>query len=189
MTELPSDQPKRRLLHTRHIVCSGYARSDGLFDIEGRMQDTKAHHANLIYKEVAAGGAIHDMRIVVTIDAKLVIRRIEARTEAAPTPSCAEIGAAYASLVGLTIGAGFMKQVKERLGGRKGCTHLSELLGPIATTAIQTMVNMPDELRSGAGASGVPTPGPAMIDTCHAWRSGGDVVRMMSSTGLRRVIP
>jgi hypothetical protein len=188
MTELPSDQPTRRVLHTRRIVCSGYARSDGLFDIEGHMQDTKGHDANLIYKEVAAGGAIHDMRIVVTIDASLVIHCIDARTEAAPTPSCAEIGSAYASLVGLTIGAGFMKQVKERLGGRKGCTHLSELLGPIATTAIQTMVNMPDELRSGAGASGVPTPGPAMIDTCHAWRSGGDVVRMMSSTGLRRVI-
>lgn len=187
MTELTSDQPTRRLLHTRRIVCSGYARSDGLFDIEGHMQDTKAHDANLIYKVVAAGGAIHDMRIVVTIDAKLVIHRIEARTEAAPTPSCAEIGAAYASLVGLTIGAGFMKQVKDRLGGRKGCTHLSELLGPIATTAIQMMINMPEGLSPGDRASGVPTPGPAMIDSCHAWRSGGDVVRMMSSRGSSRV--
>ena len=33
-----------------------------------------------------------------------------------------------------------MKEVKSRLSGPKGCTHLTELLGPIATTAIQTLM-------------------------------------------------
>lgn len=28
------------------------------------------------------------------------------------------------------------------MGGVKGCTHLTELLGPVATTAIQTLVSL-----------------------------------------------
>jgi hypothetical protein len=42
MIQPSSPNPARRLAHTRQIVCSGYARSDGLFDIEASPQDTKA---------------------------------------------------------------------------------------------------------------------------------------------------
>jgi hypothetical protein len=171
---IPSDSaaPTRRLAHTRQIVCTGYVRSDGLFDIEGRMIDTKTDHADLLFKQVPAGEAIHAMCVILTIDDQRVIRHIEARTDSAPTPYCAEINSAYARLEGVVIGAGFMKEVKARLGGTAGCTHLTELLGPVATTAIQTLM--------GVGTRRTTRPSrdaASMLDACHAWRADGEVAR------------
>ena len=45
-----------------------------------------------------------------------------------------------AQLVGLKIGKGWIKQVHQRIGGINGCSHLVELLRPMATTAIQTIL-------------------------------------------------
>ncbi|MDR5827945.1 DUF2889 domain-containing protein [Caballeronia sp. LP006] len=178
MSAIRSMPVTRRPVHTRRIECAGYERSDGLFDIEGHMIDTKADDANLIFKVVPAGSPIHDMRIVVTVDSRLVIHRIEARTEAAPSRYCAEINAAYACLAGVAIGAGFMKEVRRRLAGASGCTHLSELLGPIATTAIQTLIGLRASgkvRQEQSDQADMP-----MLDTCHAWRADGEVVRFVS---------
>lgn len=41
MSGYPTATAPRRLAHTRQIVCSGYVRDDGLYDIEARMTDTK----------------------------------------------------------------------------------------------------------------------------------------------------
>lgn len=177
-----SDQSTRRLVHARRIVCMGYERDDGLFDIEGSMVDTKGHDSDLLFKVVPAGSPIHEMRLIVTVDAQLVIRHIEAHTDVGPSRFCAEINAAYGSLKGLSIGAGFMKVVKSRLAGPNGCTHLTELLGPIATTAIQTLMG----LRSNTARRSAPADDSSgvqahpMVDSCHAWRAGGDVVRIVS---------
>ncbi|MEM5311785.1 DUF2889 domain-containing protein [Paraburkholderia sp. JHI869] len=171
----------RKLAHTRQIVCSGYTREDGLYDIEAHMTDTKGHDSALLFKDVPVGGAIHDMWLTITVDENLVIRAAHARTDTAPTPWCAQINEAYAKLAGIAIGNGFMKEVKARLGGTHGCTHLTELLGPMATTAFQTLMG----LQSGAHerlaefAGGAPAPLLPMLDTCHAWRADGDVVQVL----------
>lgn len=177
-----SDQSTRRLVHARRIVCMGYQRTDGLFDIEGSMVDTKGHDSDLLFKVVPAGSPIHEMRLVVRIDAQLVIHHIEAHTDVGPSRFCAEINAAYGSLKGLSIGAGFMKEVKSRLAGPSGCTHLTELLGPIATTAIQTLMG----LRSSTARRNAPVDDSSgvqahpMVDSCYAWRAGGEVVSIVS---------
>lgn len=172
----------RRLVHTREIVCTGYARDDGLYDIEGRMVDTKGHHSNLLLKEVPRGGALHDMRLTITVDEQLVIRAAHAHLHAAPTPWCAQIETAYAGLVGLQIGKGFTKDLKARLGGTRGCTHLSELLGPMATTAFQTIMGLKsDPAHAARDAIGhtVALPLLPLLDSCHAWRADGEVVRIV----------
>ncbi len=160
----------------------GFERSDGLFDIEGRIRDTKSDDSDLLFKTVPAGSPIHDMRIVVTIDSKLMIHRIEALTDSAPSRFCTEINHAYGSLEGLTIGAGFIKEVKRRLSGSKGCTHLTELLGPIATTAIQTLMGLRNSapMRDDPASEAAAVQAHPMVDTCHAWRAGGDVVQFVS---------
>ncbi|MFM0340590.1 DUF2889 domain-containing protein [Paraburkholderia fungorum] len=182
MSAIPANPSARQLVHTRRVECMGFARSDGLFEIEGRMRDTKADDADLLFKTVPAGSPIHEMRIIVTVDSKLVIHRIEAHTDSAPSRFCTEINDAYRSLEGLSIGAGFMKEVKNRLSGPKGCTHLSELLGPIATTAIQTLMGWRKTatLQAESDEGGKAVQAHPMIDTCHAWRAGGDVVQFVS---------
>lgn len=177
MPGYPAATTARRLAHTRQIVCSGYIRDDGLYDIEARMRDTKAYDSSLLFKELPAGESLHDMRVMITVDAHLVIRSAQAHMEAAPTPYCAQINETYAKLVGIRISGGFMKEVKARVGGASGCTHLTELLGPIATTAFQTLMGVGN--RAQAAVTGAVAPVLPVLNTCHAWRADGEVVRIV----------
>ncbi|MFX1674781.1 DUF2889 domain-containing protein [Paraburkholderia sp. A2WS-5] len=170
----------RRLLHSRTVRCDAFDLGDGLFEIEGRMQDVVADGTDLILKVVPAGARLHDMRIVMTVDRDLVIRAITARIEESPTVYCNEIESAYAALVGLRIGPGFRRQVKERVGGVKGCTHLSELLGPMATTAMQAGFSMERALPQWRERlqGDTPIPPPTFIDSCHTHRANGDAAKV-----------
>ncbi|CAB3795661.1 hypothetical protein LMG28688_04153 [Paraburkholderia caffeinitolerans] len=188
MPENPTPTAARRLAHTRQIVCTGYAREDGLYDIEATMRDTKGHPATMLFKEVPPGEPIHDMWLRITVDGDLVIHDARALTHAAPTPYCTHINAAYGKLVGVRIGNGFMKEVKARVGGGAGCTHLTELLGPMATTAFQTIMG----LRDGSPANmlvGEHAPPLPMIDTCHAWRADGEVVQLVRRNRGQQAAP
>ncbi|MGH8465382.1 MAG: DUF2889 domain-containing protein, partial [Pseudomonas sp.] len=84
--------------------------------------------------------------------------------------------------VGVSIGPGFKKRVAERVGGLKGCTHLTELLGPMATTAIQTLAPLKQK-RLRARAARDPQfqmPTHWVIGTCHAYHPDGDAARRVS---------
>jgi hypothetical protein len=59
------------------------------------------------------------------------------------------------------------------LGGVRGCTHLVELLGPIATTAFQTVY--PARAQREAGRPVTQRPG--IVDSCHAYASDGPIVK------------
>ena len=57
---LPHPKP-RSPLHKRAVTFHGYAREDGLWDIEGHLKDTKSHPFITGAKTWAPGEAIHDM--------------------------------------------------------------------------------------------------------------------------------
>lgn len=183
---LPAPAVEREKFHTRSIHCEGYARADGLWDIEAHMVDTKTYSFKNTWRgEIADGEPIHEMWLRLTLDDKLQIHDVEAVTDNSPFEICPAISPNYKRLIGLRIGPGWNRKVKELLGGVQGCTHLTELLGPMATVAFQTIMTgskpRRDE-RFGLGGSEQPlindTPAsPAILDTCHAWARMGDVVR------------
>ncbi|RCW69584.1 DUF2889 domain-containing protein [Pseudorhodoferax soli] len=168
-----------RLVHTREIVCHGYLRDDGLVDVESSMRDISTAGSKLFFKPLGPGEDLHRMRLVLTVDAGLVLRVIQVHTEAAPTPWCAEGNAVYDSLVGLKIGPGFTRNVRALVGGAKGCTHVTELIGPAATTAMQTWFALGrerEDLRAVHVRAGA-LPRPALADTCQAYRSDGQALQ------------
>ena len=81
---------------------------------------------------------------------------VEAVTDKSPYQLCGGIAPDFKKLIGLRIGGGFNRAVRERLGGVHGCTHLVELLGPVATTAFQT--TFPTRVRREAEAKRAPLP-------------------------------
>ncbi|MCF8532105.1 MAG: DUF2889 domain-containing protein [Reyranella sp.] len=183
----------RQHLHTRRVVCQGFFRDDGLWDIEGRITDEKTYdHANEWRGALKPGDFIHDMSIRLTVDHSFTIVEVEAVTDKSPYRMCGNITPDFRKLIGLTIGGGFHRAVRERLGGVHGCTHIVELLGPVATTAFQTVssgkareLNRAHRAKNG----GLPRPEavpetapkprrkPYVIDTCHAWAADGAVVK------------
>ncbi|MCS4503383.1 DUF2889 domain-containing protein [Arhodomonas aquaeolei] len=162
---LPEPAPRRRL-HRRRIELDGFRREDGLWEIEARLTDVKDGAFRLRFRgELAPGEPVHDMALRVTLDDDLTIREVAASMDATPFPDCPGATAAFQSLVGVRIGPGWMKAVRSRIGSVEGCTHLFELLRPIATTAYQTIHPPPDS--DGR---------PVLMNSCHGWRAGGEAI-------------
>ena len=173
----------RRHIHTRRIECAGYIREDGLWDIEARMTDTKTYGFGSRHRQhIAAGEPIHEMVMRITVDDDLTLLKVEAETLNAPYRVCPGIAAAYQQLEGLRIQPGFTAAVRKRVGGVQGCTHLSELLGPLATTAVQTVRASAHYAKALVGRP-LPEPEnassnvPGHLNSCHALDSAGPVVR------------
>jgi hypothetical protein len=167
----------RRLLHNRIVQCWGYQREDGLWDIEGRLIDTKTY----AFPNEDRGGAIkpgeplHDLWIRLTIDNQFVIRAVEAQTDRSPFSLCPAITERYQKLIGVRIGPGWSLSLKEFFQGINGCTHLTELLGPLATTVFQTLYGKRyDEEDLKAPEQRTPPP---VLNTCHALASDSPIVR------------
>lgn len=181
MAQDATTPPGRTLRHSRNIHCRGYLRDDGMYDIEAEMQDVSAVQTELPFTTLPADGFLHKMRLTMTLDTDMVIQHVEARTETGPTPYCADINAAYGALRGLRIGSGFRQEAKARLAGAKGCTHLTDLLGPLATTAMQTMMSMQREsMPWHARLEGQePLPKPWVLGTCHAYRLDGEAAQVI----------
>ncbi len=172
---MPLSPPAARtLLHQRDIVCRGYRRDDGLWDIEARLIDTKTYDFDNADRggRIRAGDPLHEMMVRVTIDDDFLIRQAEAATLAGPFSPCADIAPAFAELAGLRIAKGFVAEVRQRFGGVRGCTHIVEMFGPIATTAYQTL----SAARERKAAADPDRKRPGVIDQCHALSADGPVV-------------
>ncbi|MCH7936732.1 MAG: DUF2889 domain-containing protein [Proteobacteria bacterium] len=175
---MPLSKPQpRKHLHTRQIQCRGYEREDGLWDIEGEIVDTKTYSFDNVDRGgVAAGEAVHHMVVRLSLDDDLVVRKAEGVTKAAPYAICGDITGDLKTLEGASITPGWRKEVIKRLGGVKGCTHITDLLvGPMAVTAHQTMATARQK-RQALGADGGP---PRQLNSCHAYAQGSAVVKRL----------
>jgi hypothetical protein len=161
----------RRRLHSRTVSYEGFERDDGLFDIEGRLVDTKDQDMMLLSGLRPAGEAIHDMWVRVTIDRTYTIRDIEARSDRVPYPGgCDLIGPHYRSLIGANLVNGFRKRLHDAMGSVRGCTHLTEMLSSLPTAAVQTFAGLRQREDEG-------TDKPFQLDRCHALETTSDTVR------------
>jgi hypothetical protein len=161
----------RRRLHVRRATYEGFERADGLFDIEATLVDTKDQDLMLLSGLRRAGEPVHEMRVRVTIDGSFTIRALEAHTDRMPYPGdCDRIHPGYEQLIGANLVNGFRKRLHDLMGGLRGCTHVTELLGYLPTAAVQTFSSL--RKREDAG-----TDKPFQLDRCHALDTTGDAVR------------
>lgn len=171
---LPPPAP-RDLIHLRDITCRGWKRLDGLWDIEARLTDTKTYSwPNHDRGRIGAGEALHDISVRVTITEDMEITAVAVAYDDAPFRICPQVADVFQGLVGLTIGKGFLKEVRRRFAGTAGCIHVVELMSPIATTAVQTLVGQRYvKAREDLKASNAKPP---MVDSCYAMDAGREVI-------------
>ncbi|RJG03319.1 DUF2889 domain-containing protein [Noviherbaspirillum sedimenti] len=170
---LPVSVPREEL-HFRHIQLRGFRRVDGLYDVEARLVDTKTEEITVgAGRVVSPGKSIHDMSVRLVVDEDLNVRDAMASTDASPHGICREATSTLQCLKGLCIGAGWSKAINERLAGHKGCTHLTELLKPLATVAFQTLWTVRNSQPDAVDPSGKPR----KIDSCFAYASDRELVR------------
>ena len=171
----------RKHVHTRTITYKGYEREDGLWDMEAHMTDTKTYKFSNDWRgEMQAGEPLHEMLLRVTIDDDFIIQNVIAVTDNSPFEMCPEIAPNYKSLIGIQMGPGWRKAIRMQVGGIQGCTHLTELLFPMATVAMQTiwpLSRKPKSKEREGETEKQQSRRPLILDTCHAWASDSQVVK------------
>lgn len=168
----------RHLAHTRVVTCHGYKRTDDLWDIEGRIVDTKPYR----FPNKDRGGwieadeALHDISIRITIDIDMTVIDAEAIIDSSPYTYCKCVVATAKNLIGLQIAPGWTLKSKAAMGRNRGCTHLTELLGPVATTAIQTISS--EKMKRSARDTGKPAESASLfLNSCHSLAADSPVVK------------
>lgn len=167
---------RRALRHTRAIDIQAFARDDGLWDLDAHITDIKVNDTVLASGLRPGGQPLHDLWLRITVDTQLNIVGAEAVSDAVPYPGfCDTIGPAYAALIGLNLMQGFRHELKQRLHGIGGCTHLTELAQILPTAAVQAFAN--DVWPTHDKASDhLPHAKPFQLDKCHALRTDGGAV-------------
>lgn len=166
----------RKLAHTRVVTCHGYKREDGLWDIEGRIVDTKPYR----FPNKDRGGwieadeALHDISIRITIDLNLEVLDAEAVIDSSPYNYCKCVVVTARNLIGLRIAPGWTLKSKAAMGRNRGCTHLTELLGPVATTAIQTISSEMIKRSKNVDSDSTKSP---FLNSCHSLAADSPVVK------------
>jgi hypothetical protein len=130
---------EREEMHHRRVDIRFYKRRDGLYEVEGRLTDTKNHafRRQLAKEDSPPGSTLHDIQVTLVLNDALVVQDARAEMRTTPFEVCGGAASTLEPLKGLSIGSGWNKRVRELLGGAASCTHIVELLGPMATTAFQ----------------------------------------------------
>ena len=177
---LPAPAP-REAVHTRSIVCRSFRRDDGLIDIDARFIDTRpfAYHSEF-RGDCAPGAALHNMQLRLTLDRERRIQALVSTMQATPYEGCADINPSFQRLVGLSVGRGFRKAMRERVGGIEGCTHLIALLDAMAAAAVQAFASNAHAPQPAGQAEPVRIWRlDALLGSCWSYRPDGPVVAQL----------
>lgn len=175
---MPLSHPvHRREIHNRVIDMKMYAREDGLYDVEARLIDRKpfAFKRAINPIPIPAGQSLHDLWIRLTLDGDRFIRYVEASSDVTPYTICKGAEPTLNVLVGLRIGSGWSRRIKELLRGTASCTHLMEMLLPMATTTLQGMQGLNFNRHKLLD----PMSAPLQLDSCYAYSSEREVVKVL----------
>ena len=169
---MPLSPPAPRTLQSiRRVHYQGFERTDGLWDIEGELHDSRAHDtpSRLEGGTRHAGEPIHHMWLRVTVDTTLTVRAIESAMDAHPLGGCTEAQRVLQRMVGCSMARGWRKSIQQHLGSEASCTHLRELLFNLATAAFQSMYQVAFNRPEGEP--------PRHLGQCTGWALGGEGVR------------
>jgi hypothetical protein len=165
---LPAPDCARVASHQRSITVSAFARSDGLWDVEGHLTDAWPEPVPRAGGMLAAGEPMHSMWLRLTLDRSATIVAVQAVTDAGPYgKACGAIAPDYGQLVGVQVARGYRDAIRRLFGRTAGCTHINELAGVMGSAVLQAMWNeLPQD----------PESKPFSIDGCHALKSSGPQV-------------
>jgi hypothetical protein len=119
---------------------------------------------------------LHRMELVVSVRlADLRIVDAQATMHDFPHSECPAIAPAFRGLIGLSVARGYTRQVQERFGGIRGCSHLEHLARLIGPTVVQAAASLrARQVAEGADPDvGVAGGGQWLRNTCHVWADGG----------------
>jgi hypothetical protein len=133
-------------------------------------------------------GVIHNLVVRMLIGG-MPLRVLDAEAEMphVPRERCRDTEESVKKIVGLEIRSGFGERVHKRIGGVKGCAHLTHLLIALVQEALHgywthRMRNPEPPPRSMEDVEGLAY----LINSCRLWRSNGPLVKEIQAAIERR---
>ena len=167
---LPPPDCARQPSHQRSITIRAYARSDGLWDIEGQLTDAWPHPVPCAGGMLPAGQAMHSMWLRFTVDRTATIVSAQAATDAGPYgAACGTVAPDYSQLAGVRVGRGYRDTIRKLFGRTAGCTHMNELAGVMGSAVMQALWEVMTQDSDEK---------PYAIDGCHALKASGEQVKL-----------
>ncbi len=157
-------------VHQRTIAFSVFER-DQLLVIFGTLTDRRPWASGEFGPTL-----LHEMELAIAVRrADLSIVAAEANMARFPHAECPTIEDKFSELVGLSVGRGYTREVQDRFGRERGCTHLEFLaraVGPVVVQAVTSAAAR--RVEEGDGKDVIGETGSAwLLNTCHLWAEGG----------------
>jgi len=168
---------KGKKLHARSIEVTTYDYDEQRIIVEGFLRDDRFQESHMMTGEKLPGGVIHHMSIRLLVNcSNLLIEDVDVDLISVPREACRETIGCLAPIKGLIITKGFTLKVKKIAGGKKGCTHLVELLLAMAPAAIQGYAAYQSKKPAVFDPDRAKIILQFLVNTCRVWRDDGHLV-------------
>lgn len=184
LKDLIHDKP----VHQRAIDIRSYPLEDDRLIVEGRLKDDQLTPGYRWDGKRRSAGTVHRICVRLLVgEWPLKILDAEAEMEQVPHELCPTIQDSVRKMIGVTIASGYSSEVRRRLGGVRGCAHMTFLImamGPAAMHGYWTMRSktrrpLPKSLEEFSGLS-------ALINSCALWKMDGPMMRLIQEKLAKR---
>ncbi|HEY3586897.1 MAG TPA: DUF2889 domain-containing protein [Myxococcaceae bacterium] len=155
-------------LHRRTVVYEAFVSGEDEIRVVGTFRDERPWSPDR-----PPGGVLHGMTLEVTVrPSDRTITTARATMSVFPHAECPVIEPAFGQLVGVSLRAGYGREVSRRFAGVQGCAHLHEVARGLGPAAVQALISWHSYHRP-EGGEGQSTPSPGALNSCHLWAAGG----------------
>jgi len=168
-------------IHTRDIQLATYTHKDSRVIVHGVLKDRRYIRVFDVTGAVKEPGIIHNMDVKLLIKSDpLMIEDAEAKMLHVPMNECHTTLDTMEKLIGVEIKSGFSKNIRNLMGGEKGCTHLCQLVIAMGQEIVHGWLtqkrknksSMPKNIESF-------TEKEFLIDSCRMWTRQGPKVKQL----------
>jgi hypothetical protein len=179
---------KKDLIHERGMSVKILELEGDRILIEGTLTDERFCESFIyLLERLVDPGVIHHVivRIILSLP-KLLIESAEAEMPAVPVDMCKEMKDSVKKLVGLQLTRGFKSKLKERLGGKNGCLHMTNLILFMNTAALQGSYTFYNRVREDGRLKDPKFDNSPIVNSCHVWREEGPYAPRFEDMGKAR---
>lgn len=177
LKELIRDTP----VHERKLEMRTYPLKDNRVIVEGWLRDERLLPGYHWDGRPRPPGVVHFMGVRLLVgDWPLTILEAEAEMPTVPHEFCLTIVDSVKKLVGLSITLGYSNQVRRRLGGVKGCSHMTHLILAMGPAALHGFWAHHSRQPQPVPRSFEEIPGRHyLINSCRLWKEDGPFIQQI----------
>ncbi|MCF8053964.1 MAG: (d)CMP kinase [Deltaproteobacteria bacterium] len=176
--KIGNNMDKRELIHQRNIEINCYEIAENMLLVEGTLSDERLFDS-LVYSANRRhpAGFIHTMKVAMEISLPTMeIVAITTTMPVVPMAECVLTAKIVEQLKGRRITSGFTRNVRELIGGTKGCLHTLNLIMAMASASVQGSWSFYSRIRGDDKPLPPLNDEESIIDSCWMWRSDGMLV-------------